>query len=347
MSRYARKLFFAALALSGVLVVSLVQPAAASPRVWTAALTGDSEVSIQPVSLTAAVVEREAQDSGVSFEDVATSFELPSSLGLADMDSFESLNKQISKTVYAKGSYTDLVKATLSSLALPDGQNISQAIASVRARGNLATPALSMPNVPGGAALLASAGPDELAFGLFANQALAQAVLAQPNLVSQLQQGGRLDAAGTAAFANILSSASQATTQSLSGRLISPCFAGMLAVMGAGSPSAAAGLGVPSDCSACIAAGTYLHGQMASLLGPNPLRLDPNDGVMSQYEWSQLDPSSQNAILQLNPELGRTLNQVGSNSSGASSANACSQASAGTTNFLQGRVPSILGRLGG
>jgi len=203
-----------------------------------------------------------------------------------------------------------------------------------------------MPDL-GRAGTILSARPDELAFGLFANQSLARAVQSSPNLVAQVSSG-QLSAESLSQFRSSMKATAADFSSGLGSSLPSPCYAGMMLGVASGSAAGARALGLPKECTPCITAGTYLSGRMTGLLTPGQFSSNPNDGNITPFEWKNLDPSRRRAIEQLNPDLARMMESPASQPvAPATAAAACGQASAGTKNYLSGNLGSMLGRLGG
>jgi hypothetical protein len=99
-----------------------------------------------------------------------------------------------------------------------------------------------------------------------------------------------------------------------------------------------------------VTAGSYLHGRVGDLLQPGKYTADASDGTITPFEWANMDPNSRKAILELNPQLERQINQVTQRRTAKPAplaASACGAAAAGTTNFLSTNLGGVLSRLGG
>jgi hypothetical protein len=266
----------------------------------------------------------------------------------------------------ASRSFGELGKSNYPSTAMnlagaantPDGASVAGGIEMARRAAGLdpatgvkpatalASPSLTMPGL-GRAGTILSARPDELAFGLFANQALARAVQSSPDLLSQVRSG-QLSQSSIDQFRSSLRTTAAGFSQGLGSALPSPCYAGMMLGVASGSGSGARALGLPKECAPCITAGTYLSGRMNGMLTPGQFTPNANDGNITPFEWKNMDPSRRKALEQLNPDLARMMEAPSNQSTApAADAAACRQASAGTTSYLTSNLGSMLGRLGG
>lgn len=302
---------------------------------------------MSPLSLTAALLYAQADKSGVTLDVLLAqrAGDLDKMLGSSWKTgglTFDSLNKALSSRTF--GSLSDpsnLTSSLSASAGTPDGMAVMSGIDMARRLAGLSSGSLQMPSIAG-------AHPDELAVGLFANQSLAAFASGFPDLFGQVGASGAFSAEGMAGFQASMQAAQGRLSGGLSAALPSPCYAGMMMAMASGSSEGASAIGVPSDCGSCLAAGSYMHGRMTDLMTPNTFSQNSGDGYISGFEWGNLDAGSQQAILSLNPELANQMNQVQSGSTGvqAGNATACSQASAGTTNFMTNGLSGVLGGLG-
>lgn len=312
----------------------------------------------QPLSLTATLLSAEAAGQGV---DLGTYLqlrkgELDAQLGAGSLgaaSSFGALNAQLGTSTFGpafagSGDLPSLTANLARMAGTPDANAVAGGIDLARSLGQLSSPQLAMPQL-GAAATILSARPDELAFGLFANQSLAAAVKSSPNILAEVQQG-QLSPASLAAFQGSLSQAATTFAGGLASALPSPCYAGMMLAVAGGATAVNDTTKLPRSCGACVTAGTYLHGRMGDLLQSGKYTPNATDGTITAHEWANMDPNSRQAILDLNPQLEQQINQVQRHNRTGSqtiTSGACSAAAAGTTNFLTGNLGGVLGRLGG
>lgn len=319
----------------------------------------------QYMTLAAALVAGQSLSSGQPLTSVlgANSLQWDAAFGapgLFSATSFEELNAKLAGyTLGAQSgpdglvftSWDSLLSSLTATAGTPDGQMVAQSIDFGRVLGGLAQPELSMPSL-GPAATIASAHGDEMTFGLFANQTIAQTLLNAPDVLGQITAGGKLSPQNQQLFNQQMASAGRTVNTSLSSALPSPCYAAMLTAMGTGNPASASGLGLSSECSPCISAGAYLHGRMGELIAPQGYTTDgTDDGRITGYEWSRLDATTRDAILALNPNLAAQLQQsqaASASQTGGLNANAsaCSASASGTTNFLGNTLSGVLSSLG-
>lgn len=311
------------------------------------------------LSLTAALLAAQANGTGV---DLGSYLRLRSSeldaalgtpgLGLGTAGSFGALNSKLGTASFGgafagQGSLDELMASLARAAGTPDATSVAGGIDLARSLGQLSSPSVAMPQL-GSASTILSARPDELAFGLFANQSLARAVKSSPNLLAEVQ-GGQLSASSMAAFQGSLQAAAASFSGGIGAALPSPCYAGMMLAV-AGGAQAQAGSQLPKSCAPCITAGSYLHGRVGDLLQTGKYTPNASDGTITPYEWANMDPNSRKAVLELNPQLERQINQVTQRHStqpAPMAASSCAAAAAGTTNFLGGNLGGILSRLGG
>ena len=273
-----------------------------------------------------------------------------SSLDIFSPENFSALNASLSKLSFGNltSSTSQQISAKLAQTSdSPDSRSVVAGIDLAREIGGLKSPALAYPGLRASSASLLTSGPDELLFGLFANQSLANFALNSSDLFSQVAANG-LNPASSTAFRNATNTASAALSSStLAGSLANPCAAGMLSSLSTGSSSFARANGVPSSCSPCFAAGQYLHNRMGDLFDTSGKYTVNNDSNFTEFEWNNLDQASRDSILKLNPGLkGKMKKAQAKNSAPSSSASSCSQASAGTENYLQSNLGSLLNTLG-
>lgn len=318
------------------------------------------------LSLTALLVKHQADGMGVDLSAFLRerSADLDSRLGTGSVfsspafrsmtaggASFDDLNTQLVSSSFGSGDWAQMTTRLAAAANTPDGRTVAGAVKLTQDAGGLkpvATPALQMPQLAGAGTIL-SAGRDQMAFALFANQSVAQAFKNSPDLLGQVRSG-QLSPSSLSQFRAGASAAAANFSQGLGSTLGSPCYAGMVLGAATGSGAGAKALNLPSSCSPCITAGTYLYGRMGDVMSTGTYTSNPNDGRTTQYEWANMDPTTKAAILKQNPQLARQLAAASKKSSStnvAASGSACQQAAKGTSNFLVSNLGSVLGRLGG
>jgi hypothetical protein len=341
-----------------------------SPTVTTGGSTSGrgedlfADVRAQYTTLSAALVAGHSATSGRSLGDLLAtngaswdeSFGAP---GLFAAMSFDDLNAKLAGytvggTPTADGitmsSWDAMVAKLTNSAGTPDGQLIAASIDFGRQVGNLPQPQLTMPSL-GAVSSIATANGDEMMFGLFANQTVAQMLRTAPDVIGQINAGGKLSPAAQQQFNQSMLAAGKAVNTSLGNALPSPCYAAMVAAMSTGNPAAASGIGAPQSCTPCITAGAYMHGRMSELVNPQSFITNGvKDGKISSYEWTRLDQNTRNALLATNPDLARQIQSIeakGAADSRTLNANttACTSSATGATNFLGSNLGSVLSRI--
>lgn len=181
--------------------------------------------------------------------------------------------------------------------------------------------AMRMPDVKAAQASLSTAG-------LFSERAITSLATDFPDIIGQVQAGGKLTPAAMTAWQASMRAAATASLPNASDGLIDPCQASLLWAMGSGSSEGARAIGGKS-CGACVAQGLYMHSGFTNMLNTNVA-----SSVIPPSDFNQIPSWRRAAIAGANPAVTSTPNFTAQGSGCSSSSKGASTVIAGTVGQL-------------